>query len=78
MHIFGICFTDSYGYKVRWRHKIIRACVIIVLNAVSVYLFLIPLAVNIVLCLATPHKRSLIDYASNEIAIDQKASVILD
>lgn len=78
MHVFSLCFSDSYGYKVKWKHKIIRAIVIVVLNSVSVYLYAAPLLVNILLCLFTPTHRSLIDYASNEVAVDKKNSVIID
>ena len=78
MHVLGICFSDSYGYKVKWRHKIIRSIMVLLLHASSAYLFGIPLVANIIVCLATPQKRSLIDFASNETAIDKKTSVILE
>lgn len=78
MHILGIVFSDSYGYKVKWKNKIIRFIMIMLLNASSAYLFGIPLLVNALLCLFTPQKRSLIDYASNETAIDKKTSVIIE
>ncbi len=78
MHLLGICFTDSDGYRVKWRHKIIRALTVVMLNAVSVYFFGIPLLVNAILCLLTPEKRSLLDYASNLVAIDKKSSVIVE
>ncbi len=78
MHLFSICFVDSFGYKVKWRNKILRALVTLILNAVSVYLFAIPILVNAVVFLATPSKRSLIDFAANESAIDKKTSVILE
>ncbi|MCR4562320.1 MAG: RDD family protein, partial [Bacilli bacterium] len=78
MHIFGICFVDSYGYKLKWRHRIIRSIVVLVLNSVSVFLFAFPLAVNAIVYLVTPSKRSIVDFASNETAIDRKTSVILE
>lgn len=78
MHVLGITFSDSAGYKVKWRNKIIRSIMIILLNASSTYLFAIPLVVNSLLCLFTPNNRSLIDYASNETAIDKKTSIILE
>ena len=78
MHLLGICFVDSYGYQVRWRHKIIRAIVTLLLYASSAYLFGIPIIVNAIVMLATSEKRSLLDLASNETAIDKKTSVILE
>lgn len=78
MHLLSICFTDSYGYQVRWRHKIIRALVTLLLYASSVYLFGVPILVNAIVMFVTSQKRSVLDYASNEIAIDKKTSVILE
>lgn len=78
MHLWSICFVDTLGYRVRWRHKIIRSLVTLLLYASLVFLFGIPLLVNIILCLATSQKRSLLDFAAGEIAIDKKTSVILD
>lgn len=78
MYLFGICFSDSYGYKVKWKHKIIRGVVILLLYAASTYLFAIPLVINAIICLATGQKRSIVDFASNMTAIDRKTSVIID
>ena len=78
MHVFGICFSDSYGYKVKWRHKIIRSIMVLFLHSASVYLYGVPIVINAIVCLLTPQKRSVIDYASNETAIDKKTSVILE
>jgi len=78
MHILGVCYSDSYGYKVKWHNKIIRAIVIVLLYASSAFLFAIPLLVNIIISLLTPMKRSLLDYASNMVAVDRKTSVIID
>ena len=50
----------------------------ICLSAAALILLSIPFLVNIVLCLATSQKRSLLDFAAGEIAIDKKTSVILD
>lgn len=77
-HVLGIVYTDSAGYKVKWKNKIIRSIMVILLNASSAYLFGIPVAINGLICLLTPQNRSLIDYASNETAIDKKTSVILE
>ncbi len=78
MRLLGICFSDSYGYQVRWRNKIVRAIVTLSLYSSSVYLFGIPLLINAIVMFATPQKRSLLDYASNETAIDKKTSIILE
>ncbi len=78
MHLLSICFVDSYGYRIKWRNKILRAIVVLILNSVSIYLFAIPLAVNAIVYLATPSKRSLVDIASGESGIDKRTSVILD
>lgn len=78
MHLLGICFTDSYGYQVKWRHKIIRAVVQVLLYTSSAYLFGIPAIVNIIVCLATGDKRSVIDFASNMTAVDKKLSIMMN
>lgn len=78
MRILGICFTDSYGYQVKMHHKVIRALTTLLLYASSIYLFGVPIVVNAIVMLATQNKRSLIDMASNETAIDRKTSVILE
>lgn len=78
MCLLGICFSDSYGYQVRWRNKIVRAIVTLLLYSSSVYLFGIPIVINAIVMFATPQKRSLLDYASNETAIDKKTSIILE
>ena len=77
LHVVKICYTDSFGYQVRWRHKIIRAVTTLLLWSSSAYLFGVPLVVNAIVMFATGQKRSLIDYASNMIAIDRKTSVIV-
>ena len=77
LHIMGICYADSYGYQVKWRHKLIRVLVLLLLWSSSAYLFGIPLAVNVIVSFATPSKRSVVDLASNMIAIDKKTSVII-
>lgn len=78
MHLFGICFSTSYGYKVKMSNKIIRAVMIVLLYTASAYLYFIPLLANIFVCLATKEKRSLMDLASNMTAIDKKISIIIE
>lgn len=78
MHVLSICFVDSYGYQVKWKHKIIRAVVTLLLYASSAYLFGAPILVNMVVMLVHKERRSLIDLASNETAIDKRTSVMLE
>lgn len=78
MHVLSICFVDSYGYRVKWKNKIIRSILVILINVISAYLFLIPLVINSLVMLFNSSKRSLIDIASNETAVDKKTSIILD
>lgn len=78
MHLFGICFSTSYGYKVKMSNKVIRAVMIVLLYTASAYLYFIPLLANIIVCLVTKEKRSLMDLASNMTAIDKKISIIIE
>ena len=78
MHVFSVCFTDSYGYKVKWKHRIIRSIVVLLINIASAYLYAIPLVINGLVYIFTPSKRSLVDYAANETGIDKKYSVMIE
>ena len=77
MHLLGICFVDSFGYQVKWRHKIIRAATTLLIYASSSYLFGVPIVINAITMFVNSQKRSVLDYASNEVVIDKKTSVIL-
>lgn len=76
MHFLKLSYSTKNGYKVHWSNKIMRSLMVLILNTISVYLFLIPLLVNIVIIFINRDRRSLIDICSNEICVDGATSTI--
>lgn len=76
MHFLKLGYATRNGYKVRLGHKLIRIFVLCVLNTISVYLYLTPFLINIILFFVTREKRSLVDLSSGEVCVDLTTSTI--
>ena len=76
MHIFKLGYSDSYGYKIKFKHKIFRALSLMIIYTASAYLYLVPLIINYLVVLFNKNRRSLMDFSSNTVAIDLKTSVL--
>lgn len=78
MHFLKLCYSTRDGYKVHISNKVMRSIVVLILNTISVYLFLIPLLINIIVIFVNKDRRSLIDISSNEICVDKATSTIYE
>ena len=76
MHLLKIGYTNRNGYKVKFGLKVVRFIMILILNTISVYLYFIPMIVNIIVMFINKEKRSLIDIASGQVCVDLSNSVI--
>ncbi len=76
MFFFKLGYTTRDGYKVKWYNKLIRILALIILSGISVYLYMIPMVINIIVLFVNKEKRSVIDLCANEVCVDLKTSVI--
>lgn len=78
MFVFKIGCSNSAGYKIKFKHKALRAVAFLVLFTASAYLFMIPLIINYIVVFCNKNRRSLIDFFSETVAIDLKTSVLYE
>ncbi len=76
MHFLKLGYTNRNGYRVSYPLKIIRLIVILTLNTISMYLYLIPFIVNMLVLFIHKEKRSLVDIASGMVCVDLNRSTI--
>jgi len=78
MHFLKLCYSTRDGYKVHLSNRIMRSIMVLFLNTISVYLFLIPLIVNLIVVFVNKDRRSLVDICSNETCVDKMVSTIYE